>query len=160
MLCNALKQPLSLQSSSQNLLLVSSLPVFRNRNQRNLNLPYHRSSARNCFASREEGKTGNKQLSLLISSLASEELKLNIRIFNYRKCKWLDQRTHQEICLTRSRRRSSKWKVKLKTLRVSLHWGIKPIVTILIYWNKRKFLHKKRVQHPQGQFGRVPERRI
>ena len=94
-----------MQSSSQNLLLMWSLPVFRNRNERNLNLPYHRSSTRNQrFAFREEEKTGNKQLSLLISSLASQEL----------KCKWLDQRTHQEICLTRLRRRSTKRKVKIE----------------------------------------------
>ena len=31
-----------------------------------------------------------------------------------RKCKWLDQRTHQEICLTRSRRRSTKRKAKIE----------------------------------------------
>ena len=73
---------MSLQSrkTSQNLLLVTSLPIFKNRNERNLNLPYYRSSTRNRFAFREEGTTGNKQLSLLISSLASQELKLNIRI--------------------------------------------------------------------------------
>ena len=78
MLCNALKWPLALQSSSQNLLLVWSLPVFRNRNERNLNLPYHRSSTTNRFAFREEGKSENKQLSLLIFSLASQELKLKL----------------------------------------------------------------------------------
>ena len=27
-------------------------------------------------------------------------------------------------------------------------------------WNKRKFLHKKRVQRPQDWFGRLLERRI
>ena len=54
---------------------------------------------------KERPETNN---SLLIPSLASQELKLNIRILLTRKCKWLDQRTHQEISLTRSRRISSK----------------------------------------------------
>ena len=31
----------------------------------------------------------------------------------------------------------------------------KPLVTMLIYWNKRKFLHKKRVQRPLDWFVRL-----
>ena len=41
MLCNALKPWLQSRESSQNLLLINILSVFRNRNGRNLNLPYH-----------------------------------------------------------------------------------------------------------------------
>ena len=55
---NALRQPLSLQSreSSQNLLLVKSLSIFRNRNERNFNLSCPRSPTRNRFAFREGGE--------------------------------------------------------------------------------------------------------
>ena len=64
---NALRQPLSLQSreSSQNLLLVRSLPIFRNRNETNINLfaPDHQQEV----ASLSEKEERNKQISLLIS---------------------------------------------------------------------------------------------
>ena len=85
MLCNALKQPLSLQSSSQNLLLVSSLPVFRNRNERNLNLPYHRSSTRNRFEQilpRNLSNLGKASLSLypVFCLLRSSSARMKIEI--------------------------------------------------------------------------------
>ena len=65
----ALRQPLSLQSreSSENLLLVKSLSIYRNRNERNLNLSRPRSSTRNRFAFREgEEKQTNLPSTFLV----------------------------------------------------------------------------------------------
>ena len=64
---HALSQPLSLQSreSSQNLFLVKSLPMFRNRNERNINLSCPRLSTSNRFAFREGGE---KQANLITSN--------------------------------------------------------------------------------------------
>ena len=64
----ALKQPLSLQSreSSQNLLLVKSLPIYRNRNQKKILIcPAHDHQQEIVSLSEKEEK--NKQISLLIS---------------------------------------------------------------------------------------------
>ena len=49
-----------------------------------------------------------------------------------RKCKWVDQCTHQEICLTRSRGRSAKRKVKIE--------GIKPLVIFLDFHSTKQGL--------------------
>ena len=79
---------------------MKSLPVFRNPNERNINLPYRWSSTRNRFAFREEGK---KQTTLFTNLLwhIKTELKLNIRIVNGKVNvlikKWLSQQKYRKV---------------------------------------------------------------
>ena len=76
----AILYAIKLKFSLKNLVLMKSLPVFRNRNERNLNLPYRRSSTKNRFAFREEGK---KQITLSSNFLVGiSRTEMNIRILN------------------------------------------------------------------------------
>ena len=70
---------MSLQSSksSQNLLLMKSLLVFRNGDESNLNLPYRLIMNKKSFRFPRRRKETNNSL-----FLASQELKMNIRILN------------------------------------------------------------------------------